>query len=131
MQKRQYGFTLIEILIAVAIVGILAAIAVPQYGSYLRDSRRTDAHVALRSAAQSLERCRSQNFTFAHTSCVVKPNSDQGYYTIAASGLSRTAYILTATPVGTKSQANDTDCATLTLNAQGDTGSTPGTGDCW
>ena len=131
MQKRQNGFTLIEILIAVAIVGILAAIAVPQYGSYVRDSRRTDAHVALRSAAQSLERCRSQNFSFAHTSCTVKANSDQGYYTIAASGLSRTAYILTATPVATNSQANDADCKTLTLNEKGVTGSTPGTGDCW
>ncbi len=134
MKNRQYGFTLIELLIVVAIVGILAGIGVPSYGKYMRESRRTDAHIALRASAQEMERCRTEAFTFADCS----PNSttsDNGYYSIAVSGRSSSAFIVTATVVSTKAQASDTDCKTMAINAAGITSATDSTDtaatDCW
>ena len=44
---RERGYTFIEVMIAVTIVGILAALALPSYGNYVRDARRADGHLAL------------------------------------------------------------------------------------
>lgn len=63
--KYRSGMTLIEILIAVVIVGILAAIAYPSYINQVRTSRRADAQQALMSLASAMERYHSQNLTYA------------------------------------------------------------------
>ncbi|MFO8046335.1 MAG: prepilin-type N-terminal cleavage/methylation domain-containing protein, partial [Halomonas sp.] len=55
--RRSAGFTLIELMIAVAVIGILAAIAIPRYQSYVEKARRTDAMSALTTIAGQLERC--------------------------------------------------------------------------
>ena len=122
---------MIELVITVAIIGIIAGIAIPSYGAYVIDARRTDAQVALRSAAQSLERCRTETFTYV--ACDFKANSPDGYYTVAGSDLSSTTYTLTATPAAGKSQANDAACTTLVLKQDGE-GTSTGTGaagECW
>ena len=66
-QIRKNGFTLIELMVAVAIVGILAAIAIPSYQESMRKSRRADAQSALLSAANGMERYFTQNNTYCDT----------------------------------------------------------------
>lgn len=123
MQKQQNGFTLIEIMIAVMIIGILAAVAVPQYGNYLTRAKRSDGHVALRAASQEMERCRTQNFSYATCTPNTTVSSD-GHYTIEISAdvtRTSTVYELTAKAKTGGAQANDTDCTEMTIDALGAT----------
>ncbi len=139
MRKTQRGFTLIELMIVVAIIGILAAIAVPQYSDYVTRSRRADGQSTLLQVAQELERCYTQFSAYNNTNCAVvgtggvSETSPEGYYVIAAAGsaLSASAFTLTATPQGAQA-TNDSDCTTLTLTHLGGQGATGDDADnCW
>lgn len=140
--KNSKGFTLIELMIVVAIVAILAAIAYPSYQNSVQKSRRTDARVALQEAASRQERFYAEGNTYTSDLTKLVTNADgtsspDGYYTISVNlSCSRTVggstfyscYDLTATAKGV--QAKDTSCATLTLSHTGKKGSTGG-GTCW
>ncbi len=125
---QQRGFTLIEVMIVVAIIGIVSAIAYPSYQNYVTETRRADGHLALMNAAQSIERCKATAFSYAN--CTVPANlqtSDEGQYTLTVA-TTRSTYTLTATAQG--AQAHDSKCPTITLNDQGQQGHT-GAGPCW
>ena len=62
--KRQSGITLIELMIVVAIIGIIAAIALPSYNRYVENARAADAKSALMSLANAMERFHTQNMTY-------------------------------------------------------------------
>jgi len=132
--QRLNGFTLIELMIVVAIIGILAAIAIPMYSDYVTRSRQADGQAKLMQVAQDLERCYTQYSAYNHASCSVLAsgavNSEQGFYKITASVLTTSSFTLEATPQ--PEQADDTDCKTLTLTHLGEQSATgPDKDSCW
>ena len=132
------GFTLVELMITVAIVAILAMIAIPSYTQYVRRANRTDATKTITLDAQALERCYSQKFTYvgcAGAAAGTLP-SPQGKYnvTIAIPDplVPAPSYALSAVPLS-PDQIADTACTSFTLNTAGAQGLT-GTADtktCW
>jgi type IV pilus assembly protein PilE len=119
-RKRRRGFTLIELMITVAIISVLAMVAVPAYFDSVRKSRRADAITALSQVSQAQERWRANNASYTAnlgSTGLNVPNPSSGYYTLQVTAASAASYSVTATAAG--AQLKDTRCATLTLAASG------------
>jgi len=129
---REAGFTLIEVMIVVAVIALLAGVALPAYQESLRKARRSEARIALTTASQMLERYNTENNTFVGAtfgnaaSDVYKNKSESGYYNLAlpAASLGVRAFVINAVPTG--AQATDA-CGTFTLNQAGVRSVTGGT----
>ena len=132
--RNSKGFSLIELMIVVALIGILSGIAVAYFGDRAVAANRTEGRSALQTAAGTLEKCRSLYGTYNHVNCNYADfQTDSGYYDItAAIPAAGTSFVLTATPVAGRSQARDADCTSMTLT---NTGIQGGTGadisECW
>lgn len=126
------GFTLIELMIAVAVIGILAAIAYPSYQQYVLRANRVDAQALLTETAQFMERYFTTNGTYVGGTLLssVSPKGASGsaakYDVDFSVAPSATAFTVRAVPRG--SQAGD-NCGTLTLSNTG--AQTPATAGCW
>lgn len=137
------GFSLVELMIAIAITGIIAAVAIPSYVSSIQKSRRSDATATLMRLAVSQEKFYSQHGTYTTdlSSAAGLNNgstaSTQGYYgisaTAGATGSITTSFILTATAGSV--QAKDVDCFKFTIDSHNKRSAKIKTGtatsDCW
>lgn len=137
---RVRGFTLIELMIAIAVLGILAAVAFPSYMDSVRKSRRSEAMTALAQAQQAQEMWRGNNsaYTTALSDLGVNATTPTGYYTISLSAAPgnpdpaplATAYVAMAYGVAGKSQEKDTQCRRLAVRLLGGNLTYAGCGAC-
>jgi type IV pilus assembly protein PilE len=150
--RRPGGFTLIELMVVVAIATILFAIAVPSYMTYIRQSRRTEAKTAVLDLAAREERYLSTN-PAAYTNVPGNLGYNgawplavgSGYYQVtvcspacAPSAIATApSYTVTATPVAGQSQVNDAQCTSFSVDsagqqyANGTGGAAVATPYCW
>ena len=126
--KGQQGFTLLELMIVTAIIGILAGIAYPSYQSQIQTSRRSDAKKTLLTVQLAEEKWRANNtsYTTDLTDLDISATSPDGYYDISVTAADASTYTISADPKGL--QVHDTDCDPITINQDGI--KTPASG-CW
>ncbi|WP_407646821.1 type IV pilin protein [Halomonas lysinitropha] len=136
-------------------IGILAAIAIPNYQRYVTESRRTDAKSALMQTAGQLERCytvtsdyrirsvSASGATKTYTTCIGNSEktslsasesttieSPENYYSVTANA-SSASYSITASPSAGSPQNDDTACPSFTLDQTGKKGPDDKVDECW
>ena len=139
--RRNAGFSLVELMVAVAIIALLSMIAVPSFMQNVRKSKRVDAQTALTRTSYNLERFMASNGRYTTNptllGLIVDDDgvwSDERNYTIRVtagpSGITR-GYVITATAATGGMQEDDTGCTVLALDSLGQRTPDPATSKCW
>ena len=118
VRRAAAGFTLIEMMIAVSVAGVLSSVAYPSFVGQVQKVRRTDAVVAMMQVQWAQERWRSNNTAYGSLADIgANATSPAGYYTLQVSANNTSGYEVLATAVG--AQARDTNCVQMKLSMQG------------
>ncbi len=133
--KKIRGFSLIELMVVVAVVAIITSIAYPAYQDQMQKTRRADAKAALMDAAAKMERYYTQFGRYTATitaNAGISATSPENYYTITPGTIANQTFILRASPVVGSAQAAD-KCANLDINQAGIKGNSAGlpNNTCW
>jgi len=135
--KKQHAFTLIELMIAVAIVGILASIALPNYTEYVKRASRAEAAAALLDAANKEEQYFVDNreYTETFTDLGLQSKTENGHFELSIKVVDSNTFTITAKPIG-GAVKGDNDCKELTITDTGLKGAKGSKGDsdvdyCW
>lgn len=138
-RRTQTGFTLIELMITVAVIGILAAVAYPSYNDYIVRGNRSAAQSFMYAVANKQEQIILDSRVYAANLAATNltaPAELTGKYTITVTSDMTTtppSYLVTGTPTGAQA-TRDTKCGVLTLNHQGvktEAGTASSAADCW
>lgn len=127
---RTNGFSLIELMVTVAIIGILVSVALPSYQEYVLRSNRAKVQACLSEHAQFMERYYTTNMTYVGAAPVLGCTTESGLddrYTIALGDVAARTYTVTATAIGVQVKES---CGNLSLNHLG-AKTASGTGTCW
>lgn len=134
------GFTLIELMIVVVLIGVIAAIALPAYQGYAERARRADGKAGLLQLQLSQEKYRANCPSYANnigaanncgTSTLTGVTaSPDGYYTLSINAASVSTYTILAVPVAGGPQAGD-DCGTFAMNQNGEFHTGYADANCW
>ncbi|NND64714.1 MAG: prepilin-type N-terminal cleavage/methylation domain-containing protein [Gammaproteobacteria bacterium] len=135
------GFTLIELMITIAIIAIIATIAIPSYRDSVRRSNRTEAMTALMNVAANQESFYLQNNIYSDDASelgfAANPGiTEHGYYLVAIVADPTLVQGFNATATKAGAQSDDTDCAEFTIDHDGirtaeNSGGTDNTDECW
>ena len=129
--KRNKGFSLIEVMVTMAIVALAASIAYPSFVETIRKARRADATTTLLDLHLAQEKYRANNPTYAANlaDLGMTSASNEGYYTVAIAAAAANSFSATASPAAGTAQASDS--CTFTLTQEGPDVSTSTKRSCW
>jgi type IV pilus assembly protein PilE len=132
------GYTLVELLVCVAIAGLLAAIALPSWRAVVIRTHRSDAAAALYALAVAQERYRLIHGRYADHAAPAPPvglglgRSERGWYELRIERADEVAFLASARPAAGSPQRGDDECRLLTIDEAGRRGSAPATpARCW
>lgn len=111
------GFSLIELMLVLVVMGILAAVAIPSYQGYVSKGRRSDAVAAVASVQQAQERLRANqpNYAGQLSDLGISATTASGHYAVDLSSADAVGYVVVVTPTPGGLQANDAPCASMKM----------------